>query len=443
MRKFYSVLAASLLAASAFAQTTLTPSNEVIRSFSTLQKNELRKADPVSNWYLPSDFLLGQVTYKGGLVSMSADTLAKVIDKDGEIYRAAGVVGALGQVVDAHDDAIDLIDATKTNEVPKFSKFTNYSVDSITFTYNYQRMADSISNGMGGMVAVKDTLFIYYFKGSQINTNGALLDPNGQNKPTKFGNLSWDFAKRAPANYTFIDTVILDKSYSTGLPDANGNFSLSPFSRKVKSPLTVNSANGSLKANLVAFAIKFKSGINYDSSYVISDDRDTSIIPKNTKWLNDFSVLEKYNSGEQVENLTFFNTYLRSSFWYPYVEYNGWKGFVCGYAYNQYRYSSLGMFLTTTNVGIREKTDNFVLGNAFPNPSNGAVSISFKMKSNDNVNISVYNLLGAKVAEVANGTFTTGEHTVNANLGNLKAGVYLYTMTTGAASQTQKLIIAE
>jgi hypothetical protein len=52
-------------------------------------------------------------------------------------------------------------------------------------------------------------------------------------------------------------------------------------------------------------------------------------------------------------------------------------------------------------------------------------------------------LLGAKVAEVANGTFTTGEHTVNANLGNLKAGVYLYTMTTGAASQTQKLIIAE
>jgi hypothetical protein len=65
------------------------------------------------------------------------------------------------------------------------------------------------------------------------------------------------------------------------------------------------------------------------------------------------------------------------------------------------------------------------------------------MKSNDNVNISVYNLLGEKVAEVANGKFTTGEHTVNANLGNLKAGVYLYTMTTGSASQTQKLIIAE
>jgi hypothetical protein len=65
------------------------------------------------------------------------------------------------------------------------------------------------------------------------------------------------------------------------------------------------------------------------------------------------------------------------------------------------------------------------------------------MKSNDNVNISVYNLLGAKVAEVANGTFAAGEHSVNANLANLKAGVYLYTMTTGAASQTQKLIIAE
>ena len=255
--------------------------------------------------------------------------------------------------------------------------------------------------------------------------------------------LGWNFKTRTPDNYIGIDTILLDKSFSTKLPDANG-WSGALMRWKVKTPVSVTTANGSSKNSLIAYAIKFKAGMTYDTSYVLEDRRDATQIPANTKWVNYFSGTVSANTGPAIENDVFFNSYLSSPGAFSYEKSSlGWTGWYPGYGYTNYIYSSFGAFLTSTNVGIREKTDNFVLGNAFPNPSNGAVSISFKMKSNDNVNISVYNLLGAKVAEVANGTFTTGEHTVNANLGNLKAGVYLYTMTTGAASQTQKLIIAE
>ena len=437
MRKFYSVLAASLLAASAFAQTNMNLKKEinpVKRSFSNLNNKELRKADPTSNWYIPSDFIADQATYQSSINVLMGDTSAKWINTDGTIRYGSAVDGAMAQVIDPKDENIDLM---STNQVPKLSKFTNFTVDSIAFEYAYVRRVDSIDNA-----SVLDTLFVYYFKGTQINTSNALVKA-GETKTTKFGMLGWNFVSRTPDNYIGIDTILLDKSFATKLPDANG-WDGSLMRWKVKTPVSVNTANGTSKNSLIAYAIKFKAGMSYDTSYVMEDRRDATQIPADTKWVNYFSGTVSANTGPAIENEVFFNSYLSSPGAFSYEKSSlGWTGWYPGYGYTNYIYSSFGAFLTSTNVGLREKTDNFVLGNAFPNPSNGAVSISFKMKSNDNVNISVYNLLGAKVAEVANGTFAAGEHSVNANLANLKAGVYLYTMTTGAASQTQKLIIAE
>ncbi len=437
MRKFYSVLAASLLAASAFAQTGMNLKKEILpykRTFSNLNNKELRKADPTSNWYTPSDFIADQATYQSSINVLMGDTSAKWINTDGTIRFGSAVDGAMGQVIDPKDDNIDLM---STSQVPKLSKFTNFSVDSVAFEYAYVRRVDSVNNA-----PVVDTVFVYYFKGTQISTSQSLVKA-GETKTTKFGMLGWNFKTRTPDNYIGIDTILLDKSFATKLPDANG-WAGNLMRWKVKTPVSVNTANGSSKNSLIAYAIKFKAGMTYDTSYVLEDRRDATQIPSNTKWVNYFSGTVMSNTGPAIENEVFFNSYLSSPGAFSYEKSSlGWTGWYPGYGYTNYIYSSLGAFLTSTNVGIREKTDNFVLGNAFPNPSNGAVSISFRMKSNDNVNISVYNLLGAKVAEVANGTFITGEHTVNANLGNLKAGVYLYTMTTGAASQTQKLIIAE
>lgn len=437
MKKFYSVFAASLLAASAFAQTNMNLKKEinpVKRSFSNLNNKELRKADPTSNWYIPADFIADQATYQSSINVLMGDTSAKWINTDGTIRYGNAVDGAMAQVIDPKDDNIDLM---STSQVPKLSKFTNFTIDSVAFDYAYVRRVDSVDN-----TPVVDTVFVYYFKGTQISTSQSLVKA-GETKTTKFGMLGWNFTTRTPDNYIGIDTILLDKSFATKLPDANG-WAGASMRWKVKTPVSVNTANGSSRNSLIAYAIKFKSGMSYDTSYVMEDRRDATQIPADTKWVNYFSGTVVANTGPAIENEVFFNSYLSSPGAFSYAKSSlGWTGWYPGYGYDNYIYSSFGAFLTSTNVGIREKTDNFVLGNAFPNPTIGAISISFKMKSNDNVNISVYNLLGAKVAEVANGTFAAGEHSVNANLANLKAGVYLYTMTTGAASQTQKLIIAE
>ena len=117
MRKFYSVLAASLLAASAFAQTNMNLKKEILpykRSFSNLNNKEMRKADPTSNWYTPSDFIADQATFQSSINVLMGDTSGKWINTDGTIRFGSAVDGAMGQVIDPKDDNIDLM---STNQV--------------------------------------------------------------------------------------------------------------------------------------------------------------------------------------------------------------------------------------------------------------------------------------------------------------------------------------
>ncbi|MCX6186334.1 MAG: T9SS type A sorting domain-containing protein [Bacteroidetes bacterium] len=444
MRKFYSLLAATIIAASSFAQTATKIEGRQFpigtnntRNFKNLG-GKLDKADPISNWYFPQYFVANQATLKTSVDFMLPDTNAKYINADGTIDNRANA--AIAQILDPKDGNIDLMDQTQ-GVIPTFSKFTNFSVDSISFDYLYVRRVDSISYNGNSKVELKDTLFIYYFKGAQISKKTYVLvsDPNAK---TTYGYLGWDFTTQTPINYFKVDTLLLGISDNLGKPGVDG-WKLATKTLATPSTFTVNASNGSNTNNLVAFSLKYKPGIKYDTSFVMEDRRDSSVIPQNTKWVNYFGFQSATNQGVAVDNNAFYNTSLYSQNHFAFQTVGIFNGWAPGTIYTSNRYLTTGFYLTSTNVGIREKTDNFVLGNAFPNPTTDAVSISFRMKSNDNVNISVFNLLGEKVAEVTNGNFATGEHSVNVNLGSLKAGVYLYTMTTGVSSQTQKLIIAE
>jgi hypothetical protein len=291
MRKFYSVLAASLLAASAFAQTATKidvrqfPIGENrTRNFNNAN-GKLGKADPTSNWYIPQDFIANQATLSTGVDFMLPDTNAKFINKDGTIDFRANA--AIGQVLDPKDGNIELMDQTQ-GIIPKMSKFTNYSVDSIMFNYLYVRRVDSVSYNNKPKVELKDTLFVYYFKGAQISKKTYVLqsDPNAK---TTYGYLGWDFASKSPTNYFDIDTVLLGISDNLGKPGVDG-WKLASKSLATPSTFTVNASNGSNTNNLVAFALRYKPGIKYDTSYVMEDRRDSSVIPQNTKWVKLFWI---------------------------------------------------------------------------------------------------------------------------------------------------------
>jgi len=81
------------------------------------------------------------------------------------------------------------------------------------------------------------------------------------------------------------------------------------------------------------------------------------------------------------------------------------------------------------------------LAQNYPNPFNPETSIEFAMDKADNINLTVFNLLGKQVATLANGHYDKGIHNVKFSGNHLTSGVYFYTLETSDQSLTRKMIL--
>ena len=85
----------------------------------------------------------------------------------------------------------------------------------------------------------------------------------------------------------------------------------------------------------------------------------------------------------------------------------------------------------------------FTLEQNYPNPFNPSTSISFGLPVDSKVRLSVYNLLGEMVKEIANEEFSAGAHTLSFNADGLTSGVYFYRLESGIFLATRKMIILQ
>ena len=76
-----------------------------------------------------------------------------------------------------------------------------------------------------------------------------------------------------------------------------------------------------------------------------------------------------------------------------------------------------------------------------PNPFNPATQISFTLAKANNVKISVFNILGEKVAELINSKMAAGIHKVNFNASELTTGVYIYKIDTPNYTKSMKMLL--
>ncbi|PJA29452.1 MAG: hypothetical protein CO189_02220 [candidate division Zixibacteria bacterium CG_4_9_14_3_um_filter_46_8] len=83
----------------------------------------------------------------------------------------------------------------------------------------------------------------------------------------------------------------------------------------------------------------------------------------------------------------------------------------------------------------------FNLNQNYPNPFNASTVVSFTLERSANVNLTIYNLLGEKVAVLADGRFNAGEHSVNWNAANQTSGVYYYRFSADGISETRHMIL--
>jgi hypothetical protein len=80
---------------------------------------------------------------------------------------------------------------------------------------------------------------------------------------------------------------------------------------------------------------------------------------------------------------------------------------------------------------------------AEPNPFGGRTHISYMLPQSGDVSLVVYDAAGRPVQTIASGPRAAGRYTATWDAHDAAAGVYFYTLTSGKASITRKLILAE
>ena len=99
---------------------------------------------------------------------------------------------------------------------------------------------------------------------------------------------------------------------------------------------------------------------------------------------------------------------------------------------------------TTLPVSVEDEKKSireYYLQQNYPNPFNPSTKINFGLETPGNVEITVYNILGNKVATLLNGYKTAGNHSVTFDASKFSSGVYFYRIVTNNFVQTRKMIL--
>ncbi|MBC8492056.1 MAG: T9SS type A sorting domain-containing protein, partial [Candidatus Marinimicrobia bacterium] len=83
----------------------------------------------------------------------------------------------------------------------------------------------------------------------------------------------------------------------------------------------------------------------------------------------------------------------------------------------------------------------FSMSQNYPNPFNPLTSIDFSLPEAAKVNLSVYNLLGQKIATLVEGMTPAGKYTVQWNATEMSSGVYFFHLQAGDNSSIKKCIL--
>ncbi|MHB9011475.1 MAG: choice-of-anchor Q domain-containing protein [Ignavibacteriaceae bacterium] len=111
---------------------------------------------------------------------------------------------------------------------------------------------------------------------------------------------------------------------------------------------------------------------------------------------------------------------------------------------SQYRLKQIdndGSFKYSSVVKVTTLPKQFSLGQNYPNPFNPTTTISFSLPVDSKVELDVYNTIGQRVANLANGEMQAGYHNVEFNASRLASGIYFYRITAGSFNEVKKLIL--
>ncbi len=122
-------------------------------------------------------------------------------------------------------------------------------------------------------------------------------------------------------------------------------------------------------------------------------------------------------------------------------------------ATSQANYATLGVghgTLTAESVGVFEDEtgvpETYFLAQNYPNPFNPSTKISYGLEVGGHTTITVYNLLGQRVAGLLDEFQSAGNHTatwdgLDSQNEPVPSGIYFYRIRSGAFEQTRKMVL--
>ncbi len=92
-------------------------------------------------------------------------------------------------------------------------------------------------------------------------------------------------------------------------------------------------------------------------------------------------------------------------------------------------------------VGLQSTPEEFGLEKASPNPASGPTTVAYALPESAAVTIAVYDVLGRRVATLADGSTEAGRHRAEFDAGRLQSGVYFVRLHADGRTQTKRLTV--
>jgi hypothetical protein len=102
------------------------------------------------------------------------------------------------------------------------------------------------------------------------------------------------------------------------------------------------------------------------------------------------------------------------------------------------------MYLEVISTGIESDEDvprNFKLSQNYPNPFNANTAIGFELTEPAEVDLSIYDITGARVATLVDGHLAAGNHSVDFDASDYSSGVYYYRLGVEGINVTRKMTL--
>lgn len=99
-------------------------------------------------------------------------------------------------------------------------------------------------------------------------------------------------------------------------------------------------------------------------------------------------------------------------------------------------------YTDTTNVGIKSmgSIGGYKLNDSYPNPTQDKIFIEFDLPENSHISLTMVDVRGNEVAELASGEFSKGLQIVQFDTSSLASGIYFYTLATDRITMSKKMI---